>query len=279
MPENSAEQDVTPLPEPPNQRGHGRLDGVVAIVTGADSGIGRGIATEFAREGADVAVTYLHDRDGADQTARDVEALGRLAAVIALDQRDPEQVTAMFAQVVQSLGTPFVLVNNAATSGPQKPVADTSPEEWEDAIRSNLTGPFVCCREFIQLRRAAGGTGKIINISSVHETIPAPEGAAYNASKGGLRNLTRTLALELTADLITVNNIAPGMILTPMNQEAIDDPAKYQAQVQHIPLRRAGLPWEVGRLAVYLASSDADYVHGTTFTIDGGLEQMQGQGA
>lgn len=279
MPQNRSEHQVTPLPHPRHERGHGRLEGLVAVVTGADSGIGRGIATEFAREGADVAVTYLHDRDGATQTARDIGALGRRAAIIALDQRDALQVSAMFAGAVQALGTPYILVNNAATSGPQKPVADTTPEEWEDAIRSNLTGPFMCSREFIRLRRAAGGTGKIINISSVHEEIPAPEGAAYNASKGGLRNLTRTLALELAADLITVNNIAPGMILTPMNQEAVDDPSKYQAQVQHIPLRRAGLPWEVGRLAVYLASSDADYVHGTTFTIDGGLEQMQGQGA
>ncbi|PYE52782.1 SDR family NAD(P)-dependent oxidoreductase [Deinococcus yavapaiensis] len=273
------QQDLTPLPEPRDFGSKGRLEGVVAVVTGADSGIGQGTAIEFAREGADVAITFLKDREGAEHTRREVEKLGRRAAVIHLDQRDPASVTKLFEEVQGSLGTPFVLVNNAASSGPRKEVAETTPEEWEDALRADLFGPFYCCREFIRLRRASGGRGKIVNVTSVHEEIPSKGVAAYDAAKGGVRNLTRTLALELAPDRINVNNIAPGMILTPMNQEAKDDPQKYARQVQNIPLKRAGLPWEIGRLAVYLASPDADFVHGATFTIDGGQEQMIGQGA
>ena len=270
---------TAPLPQPQEDRGSGRLAGRVAIVTGSESGIGQGIAIEFAREGADVAVTYLSDEAGADQTRQEIERLGRRAVVVQLDQRDHESVARLFEQVGRNLGTPYILMNAAAISGAQKLVADLTPEEWDDAIRADLYGPFYCCQQFIRARRAVGGQGRIINVTSVHEEIPSQGAGVYSTAKGGLRNLTRTLALEVAADQITVNNIAPGMILTPMNQEAIDDPQKYAEQVQHIPLKRAGLPWEIGRLAVYLASDDAGYVHGTTLTIDGGLEQQQGQGA
>ncbi|AFZ67942.1 SDR family NAD(P)-dependent oxidoreductase [Deinococcus peraridilitoris] len=279
MTSSQEQRRVTPLPEAQDYRGRGRLEGKIAIITGADSGIGQGTAIEFAREGADVAITYLHDGSGAERTRGEVEAAGRRALVVQLDQRDPGSVARLFEQVELELGTPFILVNNAAISGAQKSVVDLTPEEWDDAIKSDLYGPFYCCQHFIRARRRAGGRGKLINVTSVHEEIPSQGAGAYDAAKGAVRNLTRTLALELAADLINVNNIAPGMILTPMNQEAIDDPDKYAEQVQSIPLKRAGLPWEIGRLAVFLASDDADYVHGTTFTMDGGLEQQQGQGA
>ncbi|TPW00491.1 MAG: Glucose 1-dehydrogenase [Beijerinckiaceae bacterium] len=146
-------------------------------------------------------------------------------------------------------------------------------------IRTNLYGPFYCCQVFIRARRAAGGKGKIINITSVHQEIPRAGAAGYDASKGGLRNLTRTLALELAPDRINVNNIAPGMVLTPMNQPAIDDPVLLEKQVQSIPFKRAAEPWEIARLAVYLASREADYATGQTFTLDGGLSMNLGQGA
>ena len=142
----------------------------------------------------------------------------------------------------------------------------------------DLHGPFYCCKHFIKARIANGGGGKIINITSVHEEIAMKGAAAYKAAKGGLRNLTRTLALELAPHRINVNNIAPGMILTPMNQDAIDDDALRKQRARRIPLKRAGQPWEVARLAVYLASSDADYVTGQSFTIDGGLEINVAQG-
>src|SRR4051812_39954265 len=256
-----------------------RLEGKVAIVTGADSGIGRATAEAFAREGAKVAITYFHDQEGAEETLRHVEAHGAAAIVLQLDQRRPDEVLRMFREVVATLGTPDVLVNNAAAGGKDGPVAEMSDEAWDDVIRTNLHGPFYCCREFIRRRRAAGGHGRIINVTSVHEKIPMPNTAAYNASKGGLRNLTRTLALELAADRINVNNIAPGMILTPMNQRAVDDPAVREESARHIPWGRAGEPGEVAELAVYLASDDADYATGQTFTLDGGLTMNLGQGA
>jgi glucose 1-dehydrogenase len=256
-----------------------RLDGKVAIVTGSDSGIGQATAVEFAKEGADVAVTWFHDRDGAEETRRQVEAEGRRAVIVQLDQRDPEQVARLFEETERSLGTPFVLVNDAGRDSTGKQVAEMSVEAWDDMIRTNLHGPFYCCQHFIRARRAAGGKGKIINITSVHQEIPRAGAAGYDASKGGLRNLTRTLALELAPDRINVNNIAPGMVMTPMNQAALDNPEVLERQVQSIPFKRAAEPWEIARLAVYLASADADYATGQTFTLDGGLMMNQGQGA
>jgi glucose 1-dehydrogenase len=273
------QQQITPLPQPQDYRGRGRLEGRVAVVTGSDSGMGQAIATEFAREGADVAVTYLHDQAGAEETRQQIEAQGRRATVIQLDQTQEQSVAALFERVQAELGTPYILVNDAGEDSTGQQVADVRPEEWEHKLRVNLFGPFYCCQHFIRARRAAGGQGKIINITSVHQEIPRAGASAYDASKGGLRNLTRTLALELASDQINVNNIAPGMVLTPFNQEAVDDPQVYAEQVQSIPLKRAALPWEIARLAVYLASEDASYATGTTFTLDGGLMQNLGQGA
>lgn len=256
-----------------------RLAGNTAIVTGSDSGIGQAIAAAFAEAGADVCVTFRSDDSGARETQRRVEHAGRRCIVVQVDVRDEAAVERMFDETVARLGTPDILVNNAAVNADGVHVADTSLEAWENVLRTNLTGPFLACRRFIRERRAAGGGGRIINVTSVHEEIPMPGAGAYDASKGGLRLLTRTLALELAADRITVNNLAPGMILTPMNQEALDDPAERERQTRHIPLQRAGGPEEVARLAVYLASVDADYVTGASFFIDGGLRMRMGQGA
>jgi glucose 1-dehydrogenase len=140
-------------------------------------------------------------------------------------------------------------------------------------------GPFYCCQHFIRARRAHGGKGKLLNVTSVHEDIPRVGSAGYDCAKGALRNLTRTLALELAPDHINVNNIAPGMVLTPMNQKAIDDPKVREKQVQSIPWKRAAQPEEVATLAVYLASEDADYATGQTYVLDGGLMMNMGQGA
>lgn len=261
----------------------GRLDvqlaGDVAIVTGSDSGIGQAIAAALAGAGADVCVTYHSDENGAHETRRMVENAGRHAIVLQLDVRDEGAVERMFDETGTRLGTPAILVNNAAVNADGVHVADATLDAWENVLRTNLTGPFLTCRRFIGERRAAGGGGRIINVTSVHEEIPMPGAGAYDASKGGLRLLTRTLALELAADRITVNNLAPGMILTPMNQEALDDPEERERQTRHIPWKRAGRPDEVARLAVYLASVDADYVTGASFFIDGGLRMRMGQGA
>jgi glucose 1-dehydrogenase len=256
-----------------------KLKGKIAVVTGSDSGIGQAIAEAFAREGADVAITYLHDKDGAAATREKVEAAGGRAVVVQLDQRDPESVERLFREAEGALGTPYILVNDAGIDAGGKEVADMALEDWDDALKSNLYGPFYCCQQFIRARRGADGKGKIINITSVHQEIPRAGAAGYDVSKGGLRNLTRTLALELAPDHINVNNIAPGMVLTPFNQKAIDDPEYREKQVQSIPWKRAAEPWEIAQLAVYLASEDADYATGQTFTLDGGLMMNTGQGA
>lgn len=256
-----------------------RLEGRTAIVTGGDSGIGRATAVAFAEEGADVAVTFLHDAGGAEEARRSVEAAGRRALAVQADQRDPAAVARLFDRVAADFGAPDVLVNAAGIGQGGAPVADMALEQWEDVIRSDLTGPFLCCQRFVRLRRARGGGGRIVNVTSVHEDIPSTESAAYGAAKGGLRNLTRALALEVAPDRITVNNVAPGLTDTPMTAGVLRDPEKAAAAAKEIPLGRAGRPREVARLIVYLASADADYVTGQTFTIDGGLTMNWGQGA
>jgi len=257
----------------------GRLEGKVALITGSDSGIGQATAIEFAGEGADVAVHYLHDADGAERTRAAVEATGRRAVVIRADVTDEAEVERMFDTAATGLGTPDILMNNAGVDASGTPVADLSTEVWDRAIRTNLYGYFFCARRFIRLRLATGGGGKLLNVSSVHADNPNAGGADYDCSKGAIRMLTRTLALELAPHRINVNSIAPGMVLTPFNQPAIDDPALLEEQVQSIPLKRAARPEEIARLALFLASSDADYVTGASYVMDGGLMINLGQGA
>jgi glucose 1-dehydrogenase len=260
--------------------GTGRLAGKVALITGSDSGIGQATAIEFAKEGADVVVTYLHDREGAERTRQEAERHGARAVVLQVDVGDEGQVERMFDEALQTFGRVDVLMNNAGIDSAGIPVAEMSSERWDSAIRANLNGAFYCCRRFIQERKqTGGGGGRIINVTSIHDEVPRAGAADYDATKGALQNLTRTLALELAPMNITVNNIGPGMVLTPFNQQAVDDPKVREEQVQSIPLKRAAQPEEIGRLAVFLASDDASYITGSTYYIDGGLMQNQGQGA
>lgn len=256
-----------------------QLEGKVAIITGSDSGMGQAMATEFARHGADVAITYFTDEQGAAKTKRAVEAAGQKAFVMRVDVRDPSSIAELFAQTERRLGTPFILVNDAGVDAVGKHVADMTIDEWDDRFKTNVYGPFFACQQFIRARRRAGGKGKIINITSVHEDIPRAGAAGYCASKGALRNLTRCLTLELADDQINANNIAPGMVATSMNQPALDDPKVMAEQVQSIPWKRAAESWEIAKLALYLASDDSNYASGQTFTLDGGLSMNQGQGA
>jgi len=255
-----------------------RLDGKVALITGSDSGIGQASAVEFAREGAHIVVSYHSDADGAEQTREAVQAQGRRAIVVQCDVSQEHQVEAMFDEAVQTFGTLDVLMNNAGVDASGTKIAELSTEVWDRAIRTNVYG-FFCCRRFAQIRTAAGGGGKVINVTSVHEDVPNPGGADYDCSKGAIRMLTRTLALELAPLKVNVNGLAPGMVLTPFNQAAIDDPKVLEEQVQSIPWKRAAQPEEIARLAVFLASEDADYVTGTTYVMDGGLMRNLGQGA
>nr|MBA2414754.1 SDR family oxidoreductase [Geodermatophilaceae bacterium] len=207
------------------------------------------------------------------------EAAGQRAVVVQADISDEKQVESMFDEAVEGFGTLDILMNNAGVDASGKPVAELPTEIWDRAIRTNVYGPFFCCRRFVQLRSAAGGKGKIINVTSVHEDVPNAGGADYDCSKGAVRMLTRTLALELAPLKINVNNLAPGMVLTPFNQAAIDDPDLLEEQVRSIPWKRAAQPSEIARLAVFLASGDADYVTGATYVMDGGLMRNLGQGA
>lgn len=257
----------------------GRLEGHIAVITGSDSGIGQATAIAFAEEGADVAVTYLEDHDGAQETCAAVKAAGRRAFVIRFDQRKPEEVALLFRETRNRLGIPTLLVNDAGTLGRGSPVRDMPLEEWDNVIKTNLYGPFFCCQHFLRGLEGSGRQGVIINITSVHEEIAMAGEAAYDASKAGLRSLTRTLALELAGSDVRVVNLAPGMVLTAMNQKAIDDPAFRRQCEQRIPLKRAARPEDIARAAVFLASDDAGYIHGASLTVDGGLTQQMGQGA
>jgi glucose 1-dehydrogenase len=256
-----------------------KLDNKVALITGSDSGMGQAMAEEFARAGARVGISYHTDKAGAEESRRRVEAAGKRAVVRQLDVRDEASVAAFFDAVVSELGVPDILVNDAGVGGGGATVADMTTEEFDRVIKTDLYGPFFCSREFIRRRKAAGGNGKIINITSVHEAIPSPGSAAYGAAKGGLLTFTRSLALELAPMHINVNAIAPGLIHTPMTAERTEDPEKMKQQLPNIPWKRPGEPWEIARLALYLASEDSDYVTGQSFTIDGGLEMNWGQGA
>ena len=258
----------------------GRLQDKIALITGSDSGIGQATAVEFAKEGADVVVHYFEDVDGAEQTLAQVEAEGRRAIAVQADIAHEEQVGRLFDEAMQTFGRVDILVNNAGVDASGDEVADLSTETFDKAIRTNLYGPFFCCRRYVQLRKAGTETGgKIINVTSVHQEIPNAGGADYDCSKGALRMLTRTLALELAPLRINVNSLGPGMVLTPFNQAAIDDPELLEEQVQSIPWKRAAEPAEIARLALFLASSDSDYVTGTTYFMDGGLMINLGQGA
>lgn len=251
----------------------------IAIITGSDSGIGQATAVEFARQGAAVLIQYFEDEHGARSTLQQVEGVGGKASVVQADVRSESDVKRIFDVCTEQLGLPTILVNSAGVDASGKHIDELSFEDFKNAIATNLFGPFMTCREFVIRLKKAKKPGRIINISSVHQDIPRAGAVDYDCSKGGLRNLTSTLALELAPLKINVNSIAPGMILTPMNQESIDDPQYLKKQVQSIPWKRAGEPWEIARLAAYLASKDSEYMTGATLVIDGGLMLNQGQGA
>jgi glucose 1-dehydrogenase len=252
-----------------------QLQNRIALITGSDSGIGRGIAVAFAEEGADVVVTWHTDEVGAQETRRMVEACGRRAIVERLEVTDPASVNAVF-DAAEALGEVDILVNNAGLSSERKPFAETTDEDFDAMLKTDLYGPFYGAREFVRRRKSGG---RILNITSVHEVTPSPEYTQYNAAKGGLLAWTRGLALELAPMKITVNAIAPGLTVTPPTRERVESAEGQKGIRESIPLQRPGYPREVGRMAVYLASEDADYITGQSFTIDGGLETNWGQGA
>lgn len=255
------------------------LVGRVALVTGGNSGIGAACAKALAIAGADVAVTYLHDEQGASETADAVRGTGRRALALRSDAREEVAVEACFDRIEEELGPVDILVTSAGINTYGIEVAKLTLEQWTDMLRTDLTGTFLASRRCVRTMREKKMKGTIIAISSVHAEVVRSGSSVYAAAKAGVKNFVETLALEVGGDGITVNAIAPGMILTPMNQAAEDHWIVRKVKGEFIPLKRPGRPEEVANVAVFLASPAGDYFTASTLTIDGGLSKMLALGA
>jgi glucose 1-dehydrogenase len=247
-----------------------KLAGKTAAVTGGDQGIGRAIVERLAKEGADVALCYRKNKAGADEVVAAVQKCGRKAFAVQADVSNIADGQRFISESVSQLGRVDILVNNAGLEK-RADFWDVSEEDYETVLRVNLKGPFFVTQAFVKHRMQVKAGGKVINISSVHEELPFPHFASYCASKGGLKMLARNIAIELAPLGITVNNVAPGAIETPINKALLSDPEKLKAVLQNIPLNRMGKPEDVAAVTAFLASPDADYVTGTTYFVDGGL--------
>ena len=247
-----------------------RLAGKVALVTGSSRGIGREVATRLAKEGADVAVHYNRSSSGADEALAEVRAEGRRAHVFQANLASAREASRVVEEAVAHFGRLDVLVNNAGVEK-NAPFWEVTEEDFDLVVDVNLKGVFFASQAIVRHLRKERRRGKIINISSVHEDLPFPGFAAYCASMGGVRMLTRNLAVELGSLGITFNAVAPGAIETEINAELLDDEQKTQALLRNIPLGRLGTTGDVASVVAFLASSDADYVTGATYVVDGGL--------
>ena len=246
-----------------------KLEGKVALVTGSSRGIGEAIAVRFAQEGADIVIDSRH-AENAQETLRLVEAAGRRGCIVLGDVSRTEDDQRMIDEGVAKLGKIDILVNNAGVEK-AAPFWEVTEKDYDFVLNVNLKGAFFATQAFVRHLMQTKRPGKIINISSVHEDLPFPHFSSYCASKGGLRMLMRDLAIELAPFGITVNNIAPGAIATPINTRLLNNPALLKGVLGNIPLNRLGTPEDVAGLAAFLASSDADYITGATLVVDGGL--------
>jgi len=247
-----------------------KLQGKTALVTGGDQGIGHGIALRLAQEGADVAIGFRSNKKGADETVAAIQAEGVKGAAIQGDVGKVADGINLVTQAVAQMGKLDVLVNNAGLER-RADFWDVTETDFDTVINVNLKGVFFITQAFVRHLKDAKRGGTVINISSVHEELPFPHFASYCASKGALKMLTRNLSIELAPLGITINNVAPGAIETPINKALLNDPAKLNELLGNIPLKRLGKPEDVAGLAAFLASEDASYVTGTTFFVDGGL--------
>ena len=252
-----------------------KLQGKTALVTGADSGIGQAIAITFAREGANVVVHYGSDREGAESTAERCRQHGARVEVLQADLAEPRNAQQLYQQATERLAPIDILVNNAGAGADVENSIDTPLEDFVRVLNIDLVSPWALCQAAARQMAGRGG-GAIVNITSVHEEIPGRGGVAYDAAKAGLRNVTRTLALELAPQQVRINNLAPGMIATPMTEDTLKDPEKARQAVERIPIGRPGQPQEIANVALLLASDDGSYVTGSTFFVDGGLMRNVG---
>lgn len=261
-----------------------KLDGQIAIITGAGSGIGAGCAHEIAKNGATVVVNYpvAAGKAMADSVVDEIKASGGQAISYQCDVSKEEEVKQMFADTIKQFGTVDILINNAGLQR-DAPFTEMTLEQWNFVLGVNLTGQFLCAREAIRefLRRGVDekrskAAGKIICMSSVHEVIPWAGHANYAASKGGIMLMMKTIAQEFAPKKIRVNSIAPGAIQTPINKDAWDTTSHLQSLLKLIPQKRIGNVEDIGRAAVFLASDDADYINGITLFVDGGMTLYPG---
>ncbi|MBO3459244.1 glucose 1-dehydrogenase [Aetokthonos hydrillicola Thurmond2011] len=247
-----------------------KLEGKVALVTGSSQGIGQAIAIRLAEEGANIIIDYRSHPQGAEETKTRVEASGSKGFIIKADLSLVSDIHQMVTEGIQHFGKLDILVNNA---GIEKNASfwDVTEEDYDNVLNVNLKGVFFATQAIVKHLRETKRPGKIINISSVHEELPFPHFTSYCASKGGVKMMMRNLAIELGPLGITINNVAPGAINTPINTSLIEDKQKLNAVLNNIPLGRLGEPNDVASIVAFLASDDANYVTGATFFVDGGL--------
>ena len=279
-----AQNDFMDLPKPvvPKTENRKLLKGQKAIVTGASSGIGRSIALALGHAGAAVCVNYVAGEDKARAMVDELRGHGHTAFAYRADVSSEDDVAAMFKAVRDEFGTVDILVNNAGLQQ-DSPVDQMTLAQWNKVISVNLTGQFLCAREAIREFKRRGirpeiscCAGKIICVSSVHEVIPWAGHVNYAASKGGVTLMMKSIAQEVAPYRIRVNSIAPGAIRTPINMQAWDTPEHYNELLKLIPYKRIGEPEEIGRVAVWLASDESDYIQGATLFVDGGMTLYPG---
>jgi glucose 1-dehydrogenase len=258
------------------------LAGQPALVTGANSGIGKAVALGLAAAGADVVINYVTDPAAAEEVAHAIEAMGRRALTIKADVSREDEITAMFAKAVDHFGTLHIVVSNAGLQR-DAPFDQMTLEQWNTVIGVNLTGQFLCAREAARIFKSRGvvedvslAAGKIVCMSSVHQEIPWAGHANYASSKGGVMLLMKSIAQELAPYRIRVNSIAPGAIRTPINTAAWETPEAYRDLMTLVPYKRIGMPDDIAQAAVWLASDAADYVTGATLFVDGGMTLYPG---
>ena len=258
------------------------LKGQKALVTGANSGIGKGIALALAHAGADVVVNFRSNPEAAEVVVKEGSHCGSRVYAHQADVSDEAQVQAMFRRMFDEFGTIDILVNNAGLQQ-DAPLEQMTLRQWNAVLGVNLTGQFLCSREAVREFKRKGvrkevscAAGKIICISSVHEVIPWAGHVNYAASKGGVMLMMKSIAQEVAPYRIRVNSICPGAIRTPINREAWETTAAYDALLKLIPYKRIGEVEDIGRVAVFLASDDADYIHGASLFVDGGMTLYPG---
>lgn len=258
------------------------LKGQKALVTGSSSGIGKAVAIELGKAGADVVVNYVRGEDQAREVVAEIEKSGSRAFAHQADVSQEDQVSAMFEKMKAELGTIDILINNAGLQQ-DAPIDEMTLNQWNLVINVNLTGQFLCAREAVREFKRRGvvpevscAAGKIICMSSVHEIIPWAGHVNYAASKGGVTLMMKSIAQEVAPYRIRVNSIAPGAIRTPINTDAWQTPEAYEALMTLVPYKRIGEPEDIGRAAVWLASDHADYVNGISLFVDGGMTLYPG---